>query len=46
MSAGELNLIDPERAYRRLLQETTFRTSAELEIRFLRQIPLPGEESP
>ena len=31
LTAGELGLIDPVIAYRRLLAETTFRTSAELE---------------
>lgn len=35
LSAGELRLIDPEAAYRQLLAETTFRTSAELETQFL-----------
>jgi predicted nucleic acid-binding protein len=35
LSAAELHLIDPESAYNRLLTETTFRTSAELEARFL-----------
>lgn len=35
LSAGELRLIDPEIAYRRLLAETTFRTSAVLEAQFL-----------
>jgi predicted nucleic acid-binding protein len=35
LSAGELHLIDPEMAYRRLLDETTFRTSAALEAQFL-----------
>jgi len=38
LSAGELRLIDPEVAYRRLLAETTFRTSAALEAQFLGQI--------
>lgn len=38
LSAGELKLIDPEVAYRRLLTETTFRTSAALEARFLPRI--------
>jgi predicted nucleic acid-binding protein len=28
LSASELHLIDPEKAYRRLLSETAFRTSA------------------
>jgi predicted nucleic acid-binding protein len=35
LSAGELRLIDPEEAYRRLITETTFRTSAGLQKRFL-----------
>jgi hypothetical protein len=35
LSAGELRLIDPAVAYRVLLAETTFRTSAELEAQFL-----------
>ena len=39
LSAGELKLIDPEQAYRRLLVDTTFRTSAALEARFLGQLP-------
>jgi len=38
VSAGELRLIDPNRAYRRLLIETTFRTSLALEAQFLGQI--------
>jgi predicted nucleic acid-binding protein len=37
LSAGELRLIDPELAYRRLIAETTFRTSAALEAQFLGQ---------
>jgi predicted nucleic acid-binding protein len=37
-SAGELRLIDPASAYRRLLTETSFRTSAALEAHFLRLI--------
>jgi predicted nucleic acid-binding protein len=36
LSAGELRLIDPEHAYRRLLAETTFRVSVQLEAQFLR----------
>jgi|ERR1700690_955871 len=36
LSAGELRLIDPEMAYRRLVAETTFRVSALLEAQFLR----------
>ena len=35
LTAGELRLIDPGVAYRQLLAETTFRTSAELEAQFL-----------
>jgi predicted nucleic acid-binding protein len=35
LSAGELHLIDPESAYRRLLSETAFRTSMTLETQFL-----------
>jgi predicted nucleic acid-binding protein len=38
LSAGELRLIDPKAAYRRLLAETTFRASAALEAQFLGQI--------
>jgi predicted nucleic acid-binding protein len=38
LSAGELKLIDPVAAYRRLLNETTFRTSAALEAQFLGQL--------
>jgi predicted nucleic acid-binding protein len=38
LSAGELHLIDPEIAYRRLVAETTFRASARLEAQFLRLI--------
>ena len=38
LSAGELGLVEPASAYRRLLTETTFRTSASLEAYFLRQI--------
>jgi predicted nucleic acid-binding protein len=38
LSAGELGMIDSETAYRRLLAETTFRTSAALEAQFLGQI--------
>jgi predicted nucleic acid-binding protein len=37
-TAGELKLVDPAAAYRRLLAETTFRTSAALEARFLGKI--------
>ena len=35
LSAGEMGFIDAEAAYRRLLLETTFRTSAALEALFL-----------
>jgi predicted nucleic acid-binding protein len=38
LSAGELRLIDAEAAYRRLLSETSFRTSAALEEQFLGRI--------
>jgi predicted nucleic acid-binding protein len=38
LSAGELGLIDAATAYRRLLSETTFRTSAALESQFLGQV--------
>jgi predicted nucleic acid-binding protein len=38
LSAGELSLIEPASAYRRLLTETSFRASAALEAHFLRQI--------
>jgi predicted nucleic acid-binding protein len=38
LSAGELGLIDAETAYRRLLTETSFRTSAALEAQFLGRI--------
>jgi predicted nucleic acid-binding protein len=38
LSAGELGLIDSGIAYRRLLAETSFRTSAALETQFLEQI--------
>jgi predicted nucleic acid-binding protein len=38
LSAGELGLIDAEAAYRQLLLETTFRTLAALEARFLGRI--------
>ena len=38
LSGGVLRLIDPEQAYRRLLTQTTFRTSVELESRFLAQV--------
>jgi len=37
LSAGEMKLIDPATVYRRLLSETRFRSSAELEARFLRK---------
>ncbi len=39
LSAGEMGWIDPERAYRDLLANTTFRMSAALESRFLEQVP-------
>ncbi len=39
LDAGEAGLIDPPRAYRRLIEETTFRTSIALETHFLRQFP-------
>jgi predicted nucleic acid-binding protein len=38
LTAGALGLIDPTIAYRRLIAETTFRTSASLETQFLGQI--------
>jgi len=38
LSAKELGLIDPDAAYRRLLTETTFRTSAALEAQFLGRV--------
>jgi predicted nucleic acid-binding protein len=38
LAAGELGLIDTRKAYRRLIDETSFRVSAELEARFLEQI--------
>ncbi len=38
ISAGELGLLEPLEAYRRLLGETTFRTSSALESHFLEQI--------
>jgi predicted nucleic acid-binding protein len=38
LAAGELGLIDPGRAYRRLIEETSFRVSATLEAKFLEQI--------
>ena len=42
LSAGEFGLIDAESVYRRLLVETTFRTSAALEAQFLGQLgPAP-----
>jgi hypothetical protein len=42
VSAGELGLIKPDDAYRRLLNETTFRASAALERRFLEQVRKSG----
>jgi predicted nucleic acid-binding protein len=44
LSAGVMRLIDPEQTYRRLLTETTFRTSAELESRFLVEIDTQREQ--
>jgi predicted nucleic acid-binding protein len=38
LSASELKLIDPETSYHRLLRETTFRITPELEEQFLAQI--------
>jgi predicted nucleic acid-binding protein len=38
LTAGELELIDPKVAYRRLLAETTFRTSATLETQFMQKL--------
>jgi len=38
LAAGQAGLIDPDMAYRRLLAETTFRTSAALESQFRGQI--------
>jgi predicted nucleic acid-binding protein len=38
LTAGELKLIDPAMTYRRLIIETTFRTSAALEAQFLGQV--------
>jgi predicted nucleic acid-binding protein len=38
LSAGELGLVDSAEAYRRLLAETSFRTSAELGAQFLARI--------
>jgi predicted nucleic acid-binding protein len=40
LSAGELGLVDAEACYRRLVRETTFRTSAMLEHQFLENIRL------
>ncbi len=37
LDAGEAGLIDPPQAYRRLIEETTFRTSPALEAHFLRR---------
>jgi predicted nucleic acid-binding protein len=37
LDAGEAGLIDPPQAYRRLIEETTFRTSPALEGHFLRR---------
>jgi len=41
LSAGELKLIRPEAAYRRLLDETSFRSSAAQQLQFLGKIHLP-----
>jgi len=41
LSAGELGIINPSEPYRRLLTETTFRTSAALEEQFLEQLRPP-----
>ena len=38
LTAGELELIDPKVAYRRLLAETTFRTSVTLEAQFMQKL--------
>jgi predicted nucleic acid-binding protein len=38
LSAGASGLLDPRAAYRRLLDETTFRTSPELEAQFLTRL--------
>ena len=35
LAASDAGLLDPAQAYRRLVQETTFRTSADLESKFL-----------
>ncbi|HWE85182.1 MAG TPA: hypothetical protein VG267_09570 [Terracidiphilus sp.] len=43
ISAGELGLIKPASAYRRLLDETTFRATPALESRFLEQVRTSGE---
>ncbi|MDE1162382.1 MAG: hypothetical protein PW792_10630 [Acidobacteriaceae bacterium] len=37
LAAGEAGLVDPRRAYRSLVEETTFRTSPALEASFLRR---------
>ncbi len=37
LDAGEAGLIDPPQTYRRLIEETTFRTSPALEAHFLRR---------
>lgn len=42
LSASELKLIEPEMAYRRLLRETTFRITPELEQQFLAQVHRPS----
>jgi predicted nucleic acid-binding protein len=38
LRAGEKRLIDPETAYRRLIAETTFRSSPDLESQFLNRV--------
>jgi predicted nucleic acid-binding protein len=38
LAAGELGLIDAGRAYRRLIEETSFRVSVSLEAKFFEQI--------
>lgn len=41
LTASEVKLLNPEMAYRRLLRETTFRITPELERQFLAQIGPP-----
>jgi len=38
IAAGDMGLIDASEAYRRLVAETTFRTSPSLEVRFLERV--------